>query len=112
MTKQIACLSIAAYVVVSLFTTAPAGAQTLTTLYKFKAPAATTFTSPSGSQPDTLPTLGPDGAVYGMTQDGGQYGNGVVYRYDLDSHQYTVVHTFSALDANGDNADGATRAWQ
>lgn len=78
------------------------------TLYSFEAPAATTFTSPLGSQPDTLPVLGPGNTVYGMTSVGGQYGNGVIYRYDLNSHQYEVVHTFSALDANGDNEDGAT----
>jgi uncharacterized repeat protein (TIGR03803 family) len=131
MTKQIAHLSIAACVVVCLFTTAHAGAQTLTigrsslasgtkavsanaddvgftTLYAFEAPAANTFTSPLGSQPDTRPVLGPDGAVYGMTVDGGEFGNGVIYRFDRDSHQYTVLHTFSAMDANGDNVDGAS----
>jgi uncharacterized repeat protein (TIGR03803 family) len=42
-----------------------------------------------------------------MTYDGGQFGNGVIYRFDLQSHQYTVLHTFSALDANGENEDGA-----
>lgn len=78
------------------------------TLYRFEAPAANTFTSALGSQPDTTPALGPDGAIYGMTSDGGQYGNGVIYRFDRDSHQYTVLHTFSATDANGDNADGAS----
>ena len=51
---------------------------------------------------------GPDGAIYGMTSVGGQYVNGVIYRFDRDAHQYTVLHTFSALDANGENADGAT----
>jgi uncharacterized repeat protein (TIGR03803 family) len=78
------------------------------TLYKFEAPAATTFTSALGSQPDTLPAVGADGAIYGMTSVGGQYGNGVIYRFDRETHQYTVLHTFSALDANGENADGAT----
>ena len=78
------------------------------TLYKFEAPAVSTFTSALGSQPDTLPVLGPDGAIYGMTSVGGQYGNGVIYRFDRDTHQYRVLHTFSALDANGENADGAT----
>ncbi len=78
------------------------------TLYKFEDPAATTFTSALGSQPDTLPVVGPDGAIYGMTSVGGQYGNGVIYRFDRNTHQYTALHTFSALDANGANADGAT----
>jgi uncharacterized repeat protein (TIGR03803 family) len=78
------------------------------TLYSFEAPAATTLTSPLGSQPDTTPALGRDGAIYGMTSDGGTNGTGVVYRFDRHSQQYTVLHTFSALDANGDNADGAS----
>jgi uncharacterized repeat protein (TIGR03803 family) len=77
------------------------------TLYAFQAPAPTTYASPLGSQPDTRPVLGPGNTVYGMTYDGGVNGNGVIYRYDLGSHQYTLLHTFSALDANGDNKDGA-----
>jgi uncharacterized repeat protein (TIGR03803 family) len=113
MTKQIASLSIAACLVVGLSTTAGAGAQTpegvtFSTLYSFEAPAATTFTSALGSQPDTLPVVGQDGAIYGMTSVGGKNGNGVLYRFDRNTHQYTVLHTFSALDANGNNADGAT----
>jgi uncharacterized repeat protein (TIGR03803 family) len=44
---------------------------------------------------------------YGMTYDGGNNGNGVVYQFDLGSLQYTVLHTFSALDAKGNNKDGA-----
>ena len=77
------------------------------TLYAFEAPAATTLTSALGSQPDTTPAVGPDGAIYGMTSDGGTFGNGVIYRFDRDSHRYIVLHTFSAMDSNGDNADGA-----
>lgn len=107
MIKHFACFSIAACVVVSLVTTAHAGAQSLNVLYRFEAPAATTFTSPLGSQPDTTPAVGPDGAIYGMTTVGGDYGNGVIYRFDRYTHEYTVLHTFSALDANGDNTDGA-----
>lgn len=77
------------------------------TLYKFQAPNSTTGASPLGSQPDSRPVLGPDHAVYGMTSDGGSNGTGVVYRFDLQSHQYRVLHTFSVLDSNGDNSDGA-----
>ncbi|MGO9438279.1 MAG: choice-of-anchor tandem repeat GloVer-containing protein [Terracidiphilus sp.] len=80
---------------------------TFSTLYKFEAPAATTFTSALGSQPDTTPAIGLDGAIYGMTSVGGTFGNGVIYRFDPVWHRYTVLHTFSATDANGDNADGA-----
>jgi uncharacterized repeat protein (TIGR03803 family) len=35
-------------------------------------------------------------------------GNGVIYRFDQDWRQYPVLHTFSAMDANGDNEDGAS----
>jgi uncharacterized repeat protein (TIGR03803 family) len=77
------------------------------TLYTFEAAAPVTFTSPLGSQPDTRPVLGPGNTVYGMTVDGGANGNGVIYRFDMQSKQYAVLHTFSALDANGNNEDGA-----
>jgi uncharacterized repeat protein (TIGR03803 family) len=43
-----------------------------------------------------------------MTFNGGVNGNGVIYRFDLKSHKYTVLHTFSALDAKGNNEDGVT----
>jgi uncharacterized repeat protein (TIGR03803 family) len=112
MKKQIVCFSAAAFAVACLSSVAHAGAwdddTKFSTLYKFEAPAATTFTSALGSQPDTLPALGPNHTIYGMTTVGGQYGNGVIYSFDRDSHQYSVLHTFSALDANGDNEDGAT----
>ncbi|MGC2401801.1 MAG: choice-of-anchor tandem repeat GloVer-containing protein, partial [Acidobacteriaceae bacterium] len=113
MIKHSTCFPIAACAVVCLFTTAHASSAhaddvKFTTLYKFEAPAATTFTSALGSEPDTLPVLGPDGAIYGMTSVGGQFGNGVIYRFDRDKHQYIVLHTFTTLNANGENADGAT----
>jgi uncharacterized repeat protein (TIGR03803 family) len=78
-----------------------------TTLYAFEAAAPVTFASPLGSQPDTRPVLGPWDSVYGMTFDGGENGNGVIYRFHLRSHRYTVLHVFSAVDANGHNEDGA-----
>jgi uncharacterized repeat protein (TIGR03803 family) len=75
---------------------------------KLRPTTGTYFNKFLGSQPDTTPALGPDGAIYGMTTDGGKYGNGVIYRFDPYFNQYTVLHTFSAMDANGDNADGAS----
>jgi uncharacterized repeat protein (TIGR03803 family) len=42
-----------------------------------------------------------------MTSVGGQFGNGVIYRFERNKNQYTILHTFSATDANGTNADGA-----
>jgi uncharacterized repeat protein (TIGR03803 family) len=43
-----------------------------------------------------------------MTSTGGLNGNGVIYRFDMRSRQYTVLHTFGALDANSENQDGST----
>jgi uncharacterized repeat protein (TIGR03803 family) len=77
------------------------------TLYTFEVMDPITFASPLGSQPDTRPVLGPNHSVYGMTYYGGVNGNGVIYRFDLRSGKYSVLHTFSALDANGNNNDGA-----
>jgi uncharacterized repeat protein (TIGR03803 family) len=85
-----------------------ADAAKLSVLYSFEAPAPITFASPLGSQPDTRPVLGPWNTVYGMTYDGGVNGNGVIYSFDRGSGRYTVLHTFSALDTNGYNDDGAT----
>jgi uncharacterized repeat protein (TIGR03803 family) len=84
-----------------------ADAAKLSVLYTFEVANPNTGASQLGSQPDTRPVLGRDHAVYGMTYTGGVNGNGVIYRYDLRSHEYSVLHTFGALDANGANEDGA-----
>jgi uncharacterized repeat protein (TIGR03803 family) len=76
-------------------------------LYTFEVADPTTGASQLGSQPDTRPVLGPNHSVYGMTYTGGANGNGVIYRYNVQSHKYTVLHTFAALDASGANEDGA-----
>lgn len=86
---------------------APDPGASFSVLYAFPPAALNTLISPFGSQPDTRPVLGPGNAIYGMTIEGGVNGTGVVYRYDLHSNRYTVLHAFSALDANGDNQDGA-----
>ena len=91
----------------TLASSAPEGTS-FSVLYAFQAPAPVTFKSPLGSQPDTQPALGPGNTIYGMTVDGGANGTGVVYRFNLQSHHYAVLHTFRALDANGDNEDGAS----
>jgi uncharacterized repeat protein (TIGR03803 family) len=85
---------------------ARADGDEFTVAYKFQPESVNTFTSPLGSEPDSRPVLGSDGAVYGMAY-GGNNANGVVYRFDLQSQHYTLLHTFSATDANGNNSDGA-----
>lgn len=86
---------------------AMAGGTKFSVLYTFEVADSVTGASPLGSQPDTRPVLGPDNSVYGMTYTGGTYGNGVIYRFDLESHKYTLLHTFGALDVDGANEDGA-----
>jgi uncharacterized repeat protein (TIGR03803 family) len=100
-------VSMTLWVAIAMVSSGFADSKDFLVLYSFEAPTPVTFTSPLGSQPDTRPVLGPGNTVYGMTYDGGVNGNGVIYRYDLQSHRYTVLHTFSALDASGNNEDGA-----
>jgi len=85
-----------------------AAKESIEVLHAFDVANATTGDSPGGSQPDTRPVLGPNNTVYGMTYTGGANGNGVIYKYELGAKKYSVIHTFSALDANGNNEDGAT----
>jgi len=87
--------------------TAPAGGTSFSVLYAFQAADPVTLGSRLGSQPDTTPALGPGNTVYGMTVEGGLNGTGVIYRFDMQARRYAVLHTFSALDANGANEDGA-----
>jgi uncharacterized repeat protein (TIGR03803 family) len=107
--KRLILLTVCAVLVLAsgLAFRARADRKKFSALYTFEAPAPNTYTSLLGSQPDTRPVLGPWNNVYGMTSAGGVNGYGVIYRFDLRSHQYTVLHTFSALDANGNNEDGA-----
>jgi uncharacterized repeat protein (TIGR03803 family) len=86
---------------------AAAQEATFSTLYLFDPLDPIAYTSPLGSQPDSRPVLGPGNTVYGMSYDGGTNGNGVIYRFDLKTQAYSVLHTFSATDANGYNEDGA-----
>ena len=51
-------------------------------------------------------TRGPNDVFYGMASFGGQSGSGTVFEF-TPSGKFTVLHTFSAMDANGHNQDGA-----
>ena len=51
-------------------------------------------------------TRGPDDVFYGMASFGGQNGNGTIFKINA-SGEFTVLHTFSALDVNAHNEDGA-----
>lgn len=50
-----------------------------------------------GANPSTVIRLGSDGALYGATDNGGAYGNGVVYRLSPEG-AYSVLHEFRFED--------------
>ena len=101
------CRSLLLLIMCTMFIGAGRDRIGFSVLYKFEAAAPNSFTSALGSQPDSRPVLGSGNAVYGMTSAGGSNGTGVIYRFSLQSNQYSLLHTFGALDSNGDNSDGA-----
>jgi uncharacterized repeat protein (TIGR03803 family) len=59
-----------------------------------------------GANPGVALTRGPDDVFYGIASFGGTYGNGTIFKITA-SGKFTVLHTFSALDLNFHNEDGA-----
>lgn len=60
-----------------------------------------------GAHPATSVTLGPHGVLYGTTQGGGYYGNGVIYALTPSGHgQFieSVLHTFQGYPGDGDTS--------
>jgi uncharacterized repeat protein (TIGR03803 family) len=51
-------------------------------------------------------TRGPGDVIYGMASFGGRDGSGTIFAFN-PSGKFAVLHTFSALNANGLNQDGA-----
>ena len=75
-------------------------------LYAFSA-LDTNGTNADGAYPGVALTRGPGDAFYGMAQFGGRNGNGTIFKI-TQSGEFSVLHTFSALDANAQNEDGAS----
>jgi len=67
----------------------------LTVLYTFP-PVGWKGVNGDGAHPSSL-ILGQDGALYGTALNGGRYRYGVVFRLDLRSNRYTVLHSFHAF---------------
>ena len=62
------------------------------------------FDKPTGDEPHGRLTLDPNGTtLYGMTRKGGSSGYGVVFRFDIGTSNYQVLHYFL-----GGPTDGAT----
>jgi uncharacterized repeat protein (TIGR03803 family) len=64
--------------------------------------AAAEFTAVTGTQPVGTLTVGPDGALYGMTAAGGSSGMGTVFRYDA----LTGLTNLISFTGNGGSAPG------
>ncbi|MBV8774078.1 MAG: hypothetical protein JO166_17365 [Deltaproteobacteria bacterium] len=69
-------------------------------------------TDKSGSNADGADPYEPlletePGVFYGSATFGGANGTGVVFRFSLSDRGVDVVHTFSAVNAAGNNSDGA-----
>jgi len=82
------------------------GAGTFETLHSFGALDANGFNADGGS-PQARLTRGWDGGLYSTALSGGAAGTGVVYRISESGANFRVLHSFSATDAGGNNADGA-----
>ena len=56
------------------------------------------FSGPDGEGPRSSLTRGPDGAFYGTTELGGDYGLGTVFRFDPVTSTHDVIHAFRGSD--------------
>lgn len=86
-------------------------AGVFTTLHSFGTIDANNINS-DGAQPATELTQASDGTFYGTTWTGGTSGKGTVFKLVTNGtaagSTLTTLHSFTALDSNKKNADGAT----
>ena len=52
------------------------------------------FNDDDGSMPQGRLVLGQDGYLYGVTDQGGAHGQGVIFRLDRDGNNFSVLHNF------------------
>lgn len=78
----------------------------ITVLHSFNALSQLTAENSGGANPCALLALS-GGTLYGAASAGGTAGNGTLFSLSTAGNGFTVLHEFSALDANsGTNADG------
>ncbi len=81
-----------------------------TILHSF-GPITTLFgneTNTDGCWPQGVLVLGSDGALYGVTDQGGPGGSGSVFKLNTDGSGFAVLHAFEAKGEGRRNADGAS----
>jgi uncharacterized repeat protein (TIGR03803 family) len=91
----------------TIFKLTPSGHFTL--LYSFCGGYGCGSNPPDGADPRGRLALGPDGNLYGTTQQGGEYNgdynSGTIFRISLSGTGYQIMHTFSGGDGTGDGAE-------
>jgi uncharacterized repeat protein (TIGR03803 family) len=79
-----------------------------TVLYHFSATNGVAGTNSDGDKPEST-LLYWNNALYGTTSKGGRFGNGTVFKVNLDGSGFTTLHTFSSTNnASSTNSDGAS----
>ncbi len=86
-----------------VFRITPAGK--LTTVYSFCSPVSCS----DGSYPSGGLLLGSDGNFYGITEEGGVYGNGSIFKLTA-AGKLTTLHSFDDTDGNGNSAPALIQA--
>ncbi len=77
-----------------------------TNLHNFTATNAPNYTNSDGASPVGSMILSGN-TLYGTAYYGGSAGNGTVFALNTNGAAFTILHTFTAMDANGNNSDGA-----
>jgi len=85
----------------------PGGAWTHTVLYNF------TYANGDGAEPDAAVVIGPNGALYGVTQNGGVDGLGTVFELKPPASpgaawSETIIHSFSGGSDGAEPEAGLT----
>jgi uncharacterized repeat protein (TIGR03803 family) len=82
-----------------------AAAQTFTALHHFSALSGRQSTNSDGAFPEAGLILSGD-TLYGVTDGGGSYGVGAVFKVNTNGTGFTILHSFTG-GSGGDSPDGA-----
>jgi uncharacterized repeat protein (TIGR03803 family) len=74
----------------------------ISTLHNFHSPATC---GGDGAAPRAALTLGSDGILYGVTEDGGRFGRGTIFAIDADGRA-TVLYSFGSIPGDGRQPSG------